>query len=869
MKRFFYLAAPLFLLFFLLHPLQLWAQQQVIIKGIAVAEASGEPLNFASVALLNQADSSLIHGDYTDQAGRFTMTYPSDGKAGKILVKLSYLGYQDRFIPVALPQKDSTASVSLGKIPLASSDNELAAVTVTAEKPMYEFKKDSIVFNVPQDFETGGTAQDVLEYTPSLTLDANNNIMVKGEGNVGVYVDSKPMSDLGFSVQEYLQNTPAFMIEKIEVLKTPPDPEDAAKALAAGVTDRYYINILTRKIRYRGYNAALTAGMNTHNEQTARMRFNMNLKPFQLDYSNNLRGRTDSNYLQRTSFLDNGDSTVLDQQSYHKSLRFDQTLNARYTFQFTEKENLRLQARMDWNTSKSEGNNKSRIDNPKHIPDQDRDQSNNSRSTGYSLSSSADYRKEYDKEGKELRASLNLRQRQDNSHRYSTGAYLLKGDTLFQRNEGNSNSMGLRSNLQYKNTFGSENKHFYMLNGSFSMDDRHNLNNVSRSDTTIASNELFKNQRLSTNYYSDNQNYGFLVLTGKRDKKLGWIATAGVSYRVSGSHDDYQGSQVHSHVLSVRNALGLNYSPKEEQMLTVHFNPGFRRYEQATVPNDTMGPINYAYTNFIPGASAKYEIGDHEVSVHYDRRTEQPDWRQLNPYVDNRDPLNIRTGNPDLRPEFTNEYKLRYEYNHQSFYAAVNLEDEISKDVISSYTTVDSNGVSTRTYVNLNNRKRQSAELNAGVHYFKNIPGWDASVNVNAGGGVSAYAMRSDDEHVSKDFHDVSGVTGNFKVWTALKYKFLSIIVNGRYSGPRYFSQGKRPSRFNSGLRTRANFFDHALMVSMGIENLFGASVRDNFYKTDRYVQHSSNRQNVRYFSVYLTYQFKNYKKLGEESDPG
>lgn len=867
MKKKFYYTIRYFCWALLFLPLQTIAQQDnspLTVQGKVVDNKSGELLHFASVALLNTTDSSVIDGNYTNEKGRFSFSV----KARRFLLKISFLGYQDRLIPVDAKKKDTR--LDLGTIGLTPLSNELSTLTVTAEEaPMYEFKDDSIVFNVPEGFQTGGTAQDVLEYAPSLTLDADNNIRIKGQGNVGVYIDSKPISDLGFNVNEYLQNTPAFMIEKVEILKTPPDPEDAAKALAAGVTDRYYLNIITRKIRYRGYNAAVTAGLNSHNEQTARMRFNMNMKPFRLDYSNNLRRRTDSSYLHRTSFLENNDSTVLDQKSYHKSMDLDHNLNARYTFQFSEKEELRLRARFDWDYDKDEGSDISHITTPKSTPDQNRNQNNESRSTGYSISSSADYKKEFDKEGKELNASINLRQRSSNRNRFSTGAYLIKGDTLLQRNKGNNTSSGLRSHLQYKNTFGSENKHFYLVNGSFSFGQRHNLNNVSRSDTSTISNEMHKNRRLSTNYFSEDKDYGFLVLLGKRDKKLGWVAATSVSYKVNGSHDDYRGSSVNSHVLSSRNAIGFNYSPKEDQRLTVHFNPGFQRYEQNTIPNDSVGLISYKYANFIPGASAKYEMGHHELSFHYDRKLDLPNWRQLNPYVDNSDPLNIRTGNPDLRPEFTNEYKLRYEFEQDIFYTSLNLEDAISTDVISSYTTVDSSGVSTRTYVNLNNRKRQSAELNAGVHYFKNIPGWEASINVNAGGGLSAYSMQSDDKHVSEDFQNVSGFTGNFKLWTSLKYKFISLNVNGRYNGPRYFSQGKRPSHFSSGLRTRATFFEHALSISMGIENLFGASVKDNFYKTDRYIQYSNNRHNVRYFSVYVTYQFRDYKKLGHEDGRG
>src|SRR5690625_4769607 len=423
-----------FLLWFF--PSRSFAQQKdsVTIQGTIINQKDGKPLNFATVALLRAADSSVITGKNTNNKGKFSF---SVAKKADLLLRVSYMGYQDIFVPVSIAKQEGVSD--MGEIKLSPFSNKLEAVTVTAEKkPMYEYKKDSTIFNVPEGFQTGGTAQDVLEFTPSLTIDADGNIMVEGESNVSVYIDNKPVSDLGFSVEEYLENTPAFMIEKVEILEKAPDPEDAAKALAAGVTDHHYINIITRKIKYRGYNAAITAGMNTHNSQTLRGRFNMNLKPFQLDYSNNLRVRTDSSYLHRISFVeDKDDSSVLDQKNYRKSTRFHHNLKARYDFRFAEKEHLRLRARLGWNNNKNQSNDLSNIVNPGDKNNQNRDQQNTNRSKGYNVNTNAEYKKEYDKKGKELRASVNLRQRNSNRNRYATGAYLIKGDTLLQQNEGN------------------------------------------------------------------------------------------------------------------------------------------------------------------------------------------------------------------------------------------------------------------------------------------------------------------------------------------------------------------------------------------------------------------------------------------------
>lgn len=832
-------------------------------EGKIVGSDSHLAMSFASVSVLNMTDSSLIAGGYTQDNGKFTLSFSS---SDTVLVRVTYLGYQAKTLAVHFISEQDVLDV--GTISLDPLSNTLETVTVTAEeKEMYSFKKDTIEFNVPEDFMTGGTAMDVLEYTPTLMLDANNNIMVKGQGNVGVYVDSKPIALTGMDVNSFLENTPSFMIEKIQILKTPPYAEDAAKALAEGVTDRYYINILTRKIRYRGYSTGLTAGLNSRKELTGRLRYNMNLNPFQLNYFNNLRYRTDSNYLHRTSFIGDKDSSVLDQRSYRTHLSFDQYISANYEFKFSDKEKLRLETRAGWNQDKNNSTNVSTIDNPKHVPDQDRIQDSHSSSAGYNVTTGADYRKTYDKDGKELHATLDF----SNSHRQndnlSVGQYLISKDTLNQHNEGDSRNTNLKANIQFKNTFGNEK--FYLLNAGMNMAQRHNLNDVSRSDTTSNSQQMYKNQYLSTNYYSTSSDYSLMTLFGKRDEKLGWVAAVSLSYYMQNGSDHYRGSHFDNNALVSRNAIGMNYSPGKDQQITLHFNPGFERYTQKTLANDSVAELTYRYNNFIPGASAKYSIGDHEISLSYNRDIDRPQWEQLNPYIDNNDPLNIRKGNPDLRPSFTNRYHLRYEYNHQAIYAALDLRDEVSNDVVSGYTTVDSNGVSTHTYVNLKDRQTKNAGLDLGAHYFKAIPSLKGNVNVNGEVGVDAYHMQSDDEHVSEDFRDVTGLSSHLKMWSSMRVGVLSLIVNGQYSGPRYFAQGKRPSRFSSALRARADLLKRTLNITFSVENLFGASVKDSYYKTDRYIQYSNNRQNVRYFSVYITYKFRKYNKLGDESDDG
>lgn len=824
-----------------------------------VADMSHQPMSFASVSVLSPADSGLITGGYTNEKGAFQLSFTA---GDTVLVRVSYLGYVSTTRPVHFTDKKT--KISLGTLRLQTQSNALHPVTITAQedKQMYVFKKDTMEFNVPEDFMEGGSAQDVLEYTPTLSFDANNNLLVKGKGNVGVYVDSKPIALTGMDVQTYLQNTPSFMIEQIQILKTPPDPQDAAEALAAGVTDRYYINIITRKIRYHGFGADLTGGVNSRKELMGRMRFNVNLDPFQLNYFNSLNHRTDSNYLHRTSFTDDGDSSVLDQRRYTTETNFSQFLNGTYEFKYSDKERLRLTGKAQWDQHQSSATNISMIDNPKATPDQNRVQTSDSKSNGFNFSANADYRKEYDSLGKQLTATMDISHGDRINNTNSIGDYQIKEDTLRQLNAGDSRQTNVRGNIQYRNHFGNEK--YYMLTGGFNMAKRHNLNDVSQSDTASHSPEMHQQESLSTNYFSSTSSVTSLAMVGKRDKDLGWVAAMGMTYTLQNTGDHYQHSTFDNRSFVMHNAIGLNYSPGLKQQITLRFNPGFQSYTQTSTPNDSIPTMHYRFTNFIPAASAKYEIGDHEIRLSYNRDIDRPNWQQLNPYIDNRDPLNIRTGNPDLKPTFTNKYHLRYEYNHESIYAALDLEKDIARDLISSFTTVDSNGVSTRTYVNLGKQVKNNAGLDVGGTYFRNLPSIKGNINVNAEAGMDLYRQQSNDPHVSVDYRDVTGFSSHFKMWSSVRMGIFSLIVNGRYEGPRYFSQGQRPAQFSSGLRARAALFNRKLNCTVSVENLFGASVKDTYYKTSNYVQYGTNRKNVRYFSLYISYRIRKYTKTGK-----
>ena len=195
------------------------------VKGRVVDAKSGEAIEFASVALLNVGDSSVATGDVTSANGSFAVS----ANYGTYIVRVSFMGYNAYFhdSKISLSAKNST--VSLGKIALKPSATMMEEVTITAERSMVEYQLDKRVINVDKNIVTGGgTATDVLENVPSVAIDNDGNVTLRGSTNVKVLINGRPYELLGSDLDVLLEQIPASTVENVEVITNPSakyDPE--------------------------------------------------------------------------------------------------------------------------------------------------------------------------------------------------------------------------------------------------------------------------------------------------------------------------------------------------------------------------------------------------------------------------------------------------------------------------------------------------------------------------------------------------------------------------------------------------------------------------------------------------------------------
>ena len=228
---------PIFLVLLFLIPISIFAQPRPgSIQGQVVDSATGNPLEYATISIFSKRDSSIVTGDITNSEGKFAI----ETRPGRFFAKIEFIGYEEKTIAGIRINRESKLA-DLGTIELGMNAEVMDEVVVRAEKSTVQMSLDKRVFNVGKDLaNAGGTAADILDNVPSVAVDIEGNVSLRGSEGVQILVDGKPSGLIGISGSDGLRNLPANMIDRVEVITNPSAKFEAEGA--AGI-----INIVLRK----------------------------------------------------------------------------------------------------------------------------------------------------------------------------------------------------------------------------------------------------------------------------------------------------------------------------------------------------------------------------------------------------------------------------------------------------------------------------------------------------------------------------------------------------------------------------------------------------------------------------------------------
>lgn len=583
------------------------------ISGTVLDEAK-KPLDGATVILLIAKDSTVVTTQLVNPDGGFVFQNLKDDT---YLVKATYVGYKNyRSSNVIISQQKA---VNLPAIILSSIGKTLNGIAVTAQRSYVQQKIDRTVVNVGAlASNTGANALEVLEKTPGVQVDADGNITFKGKGGVLVMIDDKPTYLSAANLATYLRSLPASSLDQIELMDNPPAKYDAAGN--AGV-----INIKTKKNTLRGFNAVVSTDFAQGFYKRTSESLNMNYRVNKVNLFANLSYDGQKNYrrleIDRNYFDADGNPTSsLKDISYFRPTYHSTDIKAGLDFFSSPKTTWGIVYTGDISNNHDSSPVYSMLYGNNGGLDSTINTLNTSKGKFNSNGINLNYTHKFDSTGRQLTFDLDYIRDISNSNQMFVNNTFLPDGTI-------TNSTTLNDNLPSTiNIYSAKADYSHPLKGKTKIeagvkssyvntDNAANYFNVIDGVNTVDynnTNRFLYKENINAAYINFNKNFGrFSIQTGLRVEN-----TNG-------------------------NGHQLGNAEKRDSSFVNH------------------------YTDLFPTAYFSYNLdtaGHNVMVLSYGRRVGRPNYGSLNPFTFFVDEFTYFSGNPFLKPQFTDNYKLAYSY---------------------------------------------------------------------------------------------------------------------------------------------------------------------------------------------------------------
>ncbi|HMS64254.1 MAG TPA: TonB-dependent receptor [Ignavibacteria bacterium] len=761
------------------------------ISGLVSDSKSNLPVQAADISLMRIKDSTIVTGASTDEAGKFLIEDVSFGRY-KILIRM--IGYKPANVNgIFINDRNSEVNLDTIKI-IASSEIETDVIEIESEKSMVEFRGDKKIFNVGDDISNaGGNALDVLKNIPSILVDVEGNVSLRGTQNIKIMVDGKQFGLEGSSRNAVLQQIPATSIESVELITNPSakyDPEGTSGIL----------NIILKKKSGFGYNGSININAGTADKYNGGI--NLNMKSDKFNYYLGYNYTDNNNTISGSSYRQNlfpTESVFINQLTNGNVKSYSNLIKGGIEYNLNPKNSLSLNLNyVNRKSDRSESNNYDYL-SINYDTVESYITNNFSTDDGYNFDLSLNYNGKFKSPKQTLYGEITYSNsnEEDIFNSFETFFIPVNATPGKLNNYENDKSNLLNLQLDYEMPLGKETKLETGYRGIFRKND-----NDFRSESFDYNLNFYVPDLLSSNRYIYDENIN---------------AVYGI---YSGSVKDF------------------NYS--------------FGLRSEYTSTNGRLEVSNAEtssdYFNVFPSASLSQKLSaSQEIQLTYSRRINRPNIRNLNPFVDETDPANIRVGNPFLTPEFTNSYELSY-INYFPFAVITpSLFLRNTTDEISRYRFVTDSNVTVTTFLNLNSSYTYGLDLIINSQILK---WW----NVN--GNFSFYQTEVDAENI------VSGLVNETNSWSARASTSMNIpdIVDVQVS---YFYTGKRISATGTmqpmqsvDLTLNKNLLDNKMSFGFRIADLFNTLKFTGNIAAENYIQDFSRRRNSRTAFLTFTYNF-------------
>ena len=740
------------------------------ITGTIVGDDTGEPIPGATVAIWNAADSTLVTG----AASKGNGTIAIEGlRPGSFYLRISTLGYKVQIIP-SVEITRSSMTFDFGTVRM-SLDEEYEAdkVTIIGDRADIEFRSDRTVYNVEnQPVTSGGNAIDVLKNVPQIEVDIDDNVSLRGSQNVAIHINDRPIPISGEALTGFLKGLPADMVKSVEVIPNPSakyDPDGMA-----GI-----INIVLEKAKDNG-GVSGSVNLSLGTSESYNVSGSLNLRQSKLNLFSSYSFRyneweSEGGVLRENRVLD--PITLLNEDFLGNSLSRSPLLNTSLDYFLDDVNSLSLSALVSHRSGRGDNTisyalselGSSLIDTTLRNSPSDQSRLHMDYMLGY----------QWVKETSRHEFSVEARYFSDESENHGSYVERLGGE------------LALDSVVERQSTL-SNNKDF---GGTFRLDYIRPIGEQGRLETGYKGDLT----RINNEFYSETYN----TSTGEFQPDI--------DLNNEFTYDE------HIHAL---------YAIYNRQFGDFDAQVGLRAEQALTDFNlkTTSENVENDYFSLFPSAAVSYAFGQMtRLRASYSRRIKRPGVWRLNPFPRYEDRLNLRRGNPYLRPEYINAFELGFNQFTSWGSFSLSLYYRHSSDLIERWLTIDSNGVSTVSWENFATTETYGAEVVGTFRLKDRLRGF---------ANLSLYQFDLDGNNIETDLTNNSfgwSVSGNA---TVSILSWLDFQANYFYRAPIKISRGEITAMQSFDGALRASFLNDKASLSLRVSDIFNR-MKFDLYRDD------------------------------------
>lgn len=769
------------------------------VRGKIIHKATAEAIPTVNVAVYSLPDTVLITGAATDENGVFLLEGIAEGT---YLMRVSYIGFMPQEIPfeISSAQPDFDA----GTIELSEAARLIGDVEVVTAKPEVMYKEGKKILNVDQYKNTGATnLVEVLENAPSISTDTEGNVLLRGSSNYQLLIDGRPAPMTGTNL---LRQIPPEMVENIEIITNPSAKYEAEGA--AGI-----INLILKKQKQAGFNSLLTLMAGWNNKYNGDLQFN-----YRKNKLNLYGGISGTSYFTDVAG-DLNRKSIQEGKDYEYNSYLDQATKIRtgsanlgLDYNLTDKDNLNASAHFGPLGIGVDVSNQVRMGYTEDGVAGRLLSTNQLSLDGFFVNPKIGWLHKFDEEGHELDVSIfagafngSLIQDRD-EYQTDQDWNSIQDEWLKANSEENSEIKDGRFKLDYVRPWG-DNK----------------LELGTQISAYVEEVEfLMKDYDFSVDSWKKNLQYS-------NDARL--------------SRNIYAGYGIWSGPLKSWNySLGLRGEYTDRSLTQV------------------TSSETYDYTNlglFPSGSLSKTLKGGQQLQASYSRRINRPNRQFLNPFPQFVDNQTIRTGNPDLRPEFIHSVEVMFQqpvkigmFSMETYYRQAN-------DLSAQIFGLTDEGDVFMTFENANQSHSMGAEFMGNLGFTK----WFRLV---ATGNLYYYSLIDD---------RMAGLDNSSLQWsTRINTLFMfspdsRLTFSGVYDGPQLLLQGRMNSTFMLNAGYTHTFLKRAASLTLGVRDLLSTyRIRMESYSEGLEVI-TDLRPEAPVFTLTFTYNLNNYQRQAQEEE--